>query len=207
MLNKLLAGCALVAFGVVISSQAKAECNGIYLAGRGGIANPKIADKDANFNDSLKIDENALMLSGAIGYRYEYFRAEVEYIWRDTAKDKSTDTAALPDGSTLTSTSSAEFDYDSYMFNIYYDFSPYTWFTPYISAGIGVTNLEYNFVYPNGSDSYDKSNFTWSLGAGVSAKMTNRFNIDVGYRYFDMGKMGKGEITNHEVYAGVRYVF
>ena len=56
-------------------------------------------------------------------------------------------------------------------------------------------------------DSYDKTRFTWSVGAGISAKMTNRLNLDVGYRYFDFGKLGEAQIHNHEFYGGIRYVF
>ena len=107
----------------------------------------------------------------------------------------------------IVSTSTGTFEYDSYMFNVYYDFSPYTWFTPYLQAGIGATNLEYKFSYDDGRDSYKKHNFTWVLGGGISAKMTNRLNIDVGYRYYDMGKIGDGKVHNQEIYGGVRYVF
>ena len=104
-------------------------------------------------------------------------------------------------------TDSAVNYYDSYMFNMYYDFSPYTWYTPYLKVGIGVTNMKYKFVYDGGTDKYKEDNFTWSIGGGISAKMTNRLNIDVGYRYFDMGKIGDGKVHNHEIYGGVRYVF
>mgnify|MGYP002534793143 CR=1 FL=1 len=53
----------------------------------------------------------------------------------------------------------------------------------------------------------DDDSFTWSLGAGISAKLTNRLNLDVGYRYYDMGELADGDIHNHEVYGGLRYVF
>ena len=39
-------------------------------------------------------------------------------------------------------------------------FLPYTWFTPYVQAGIGVTNMEYKFTYDTGKDSYKEHNFT-----------------------------------------------
>ena len=48
--------------------------------------------------------------------------------------------------------------------------------------------MEYKFTYDTGKDSYKEHNFTWVLGGGISAKMTNRLNLDVGYRYYDMGK-------------------
>jgi opacity protein-like surface antigen len=56
------------------------------------------------------------------------------------------------------------------------------------------------------------NSFTWSLGAGISAKITNRLNMDIGYRYYDMGDgelnvyNGKTETDAHEVYMGLRYV-
>ena len=208
MLKKLLAGASAIALGMVVAADAMAECDGIYLGIRGGVAQPDIGDRNTT-GDRLDIDDNLFMLSGAIGYRYTYFRAEFEYIWRDKARDSETivtPIAGRPDP--IVSTSIGEFDYDSYMFNLYYDFSPYTWFTPYFQAGIGVTNMEYKFHYVGeGSHSLKENNFTWVLGGGISAKMTNRLNIDVGYRYYDMGKIGDGKVHNQEIYGGLRYVF
>ena len=63
-----------------------AECDGIYLGIRGGVAEPDIGAKHTT-GDRLDIDDNLFMLSGAIGYRYTYFRAEFEYIWRDKSED------------------------------------------------------------------------------------------------------------------------
>lgn len=206
MLKKLLAGASVVVLGVVAATDAMAECDGIYLGIRGGVAQPDIGDRHTE-GDRLDIEDNLFMLSGAIGYRYKYFRAEVEYIWRDQSEDSMTTTIQVPNRDPLVYTDKAQFDYDSYMFNVFYDFSPYTWFTPYLQVGIGVSNLKYKFVYPDGTDKYKKDNFTWSVGGGISAKMTNRLNIDVGYRYFDMGKIGDGKVHNHEIYGGVRYVF
>lgn len=212
MLKKMMIGISAVALGIATAGSAKAECDGIYLAVRGGGSNPTI-DDDSKGSNRFDIGGTDLMLSGALGYRYEYFRAEVEYIWRDTNEDSKT--IVLHDADLdrdTVSKSTGEFDYTSYMFNVYWDLSPYTWFTPYLSAGIGWTELEYNFSYsnngiPDGSDSYKKDRFTWSVGGGLSAKMTNRLNLDIGYRYFDFGKLGDGQIHNHEFYGGLRYVF
>ena len=207
MLKKLLAGASAIALGMVVAADAMAECDGIYLGIRGGVAQPDIGDRNTT-GDRLEIDDNLFMLSGAIGYRYEYFRAEVEYIWRDKSEDSETVSFTIPGRpDPIVSTSTGQLKYDSYMFNVFYDFSPYTWFTPYLQAGIGVTNLKYKFHYDGGSDSYKENNFTWVLGGGISAKMTNRLNIDVGYRYFDMGKVGDGKVHNEEIYGGIRYVF
>lgn len=212
MLKRMMIGISAVVLGIAAANSAKAECDGIYLAVRGGGSNPTI-DDDSKGSNRFDIGGTDLMLSGALGYRYEYFRAEVEYIWRDTNEDSKTIVLHDADlGRDTVSKSTGEFDYTSYMFNVYWDLSPYTWFTPYLSAGIGWTELEYNFSYsnngiPDGSDSYKKDRFTWSVGGGLSAKMTNRLNLDIGYRYFDFGKLGDGQIHNHEFYGGLRYVF
>lgn len=220
MLKRMMIGLSAAVMGIAAAGSAYAECDGIYIALRGGGSSPTIDDESKGSN-RFDIGGTDLMLSGALGYRYEYFRAEVEYIWRDTNEDKHTVVLHDPDlNQDNISSSKGEFDYTSYMFNIYWDLSPYTWFTPYLSAGVGVSELEYNYSYRDavviggetvqdvtGSDSYKKTRFTWSVGAGLSAKMTNRLNLDVGYRYFDFGKLGKGQIHNHEVYGGLRYVF
>ena len=102
------------------------------------------------------------------------------------------------------------------MLNGYFDFAPYRWFTPYVSAGIGFTKMKYNDVYtfPDGSSdtgtsngNYNPTRFTWSVGGGLSVKVTNRFNVDAGYRYYDMGSIKHADVTAHEIYTGLRYVF
>jgi opacity protein-like surface antigen len=45
------------------------------------------------------------------------------------------------------------------------------------------------------------------LGAGVTVKVTNRINVDAGYRYYDIGSFGHEDVTLQEVYGGLRYVF
>ena len=99
------------------------------------------------------------------------------------------------------------------MFVVYYDFFPDYWFTPFIDAGVGYTRNKFDFHnrVVNVRYSAKDNNFTWSLGAGLSAKLTNRWNLDIGYRYYDMGELaehnGKTDVTDQEIYAGMRYVF
>lgn len=190
--------------GLFIAGNAAAGCNGLYLAVRGGGANPTIDDQKANDN-RFDIGGTDMMFSGALGYRYNYFRAEVEYIWHETNENK-TKPVYDPNWETYVGGSKGEFDYTSYMFNVYWDLLPYRWFTPFVNAGVGLTQLEYKFTYPEGSTSYEEDNFTWSVGGGLSAKMTNKLNLDVGYRYFDYGKIKDAQIHSHEVYGGLRYV-
>lgn len=181
-----------------------AECDGFYLAGRVGQAKIEVEDArglDESPSDGV-INKKRLLVSGAVGYRYEHWRAELEYIWRKKNEKN------------VTEFSKVNFKSQSYMFVVYYDFFPYTWFTPFVNAGIGYSNNKLT-IKNNSVDTtlnVKANSFTWSLGAGISAKITNRLNMDVGYRYYDMGDgelniyNGKTETTDHEVYMGFRYV-
>ena len=206
-MNKLLLSASALTLAFGLTSEALADCNGMYLAARGGIVkhsieNPKKGGKGDSMND---FDKTKLMLSGALGYRYDYFRIEGEYVWRDNV--------SLKDREETGAKSSRNFKSYSYMLNGYFDLAPYSWLTPYVGAGIGYTRLKYTstVTLPGGvslTDANDKEgNFTWSVGGGLTVKVTNRFNVDAGYRYYDMGKLHKADVDAHEVYGGVRYVF
>lgn len=209
----LLVSCALV-LGAAIATDAKADCNGIYLAGRGGVVQHKYSHKGDSVNTDLNtegLDKNRLMLSGALGYRYDYVRAELEYVWRD----KSQKSHEIVNG---TSADSAQYNFKSYSFmlNGYWDLAPFHWLSPYIGAGIGLTTMKYSDTYSiagekysvtGGLKGYNPTKFTWSVGGGLTLKVTNRFNIDAGYRYYDMGSIKEADITAHEIYGGLRYVF
>ena len=208
----LLTAAAFLGLLFTTENSALASCDGPYLAIRGGVANHTLGDKDENVatDKKLEVDDNSKMFSGALGYRYKYFRIEAEYVWREDNEDSVTSFAESPLGGYIIGRRTAEFSSRSYMANIYWDLSPYTMFTPYLSAGLGITQLEYTFrmndSYAN-TVKYDEDNFTWSVGGGLSAQVTTRFNIDLGYRYYDMGDLGSGAIHNHEVYGGLRYTF
>lgn len=200
---KTLFAAVLIAI-VSFSFTAQAECDGFYLAGRGGVAKYKVSDHRDNVNNGLAnyvIDKKRLMVSEALGYRYGHFRAELEYVWRRKNKE------------TIIGISEARFKSNSYMFVVYWDFFPYSWFTPFVNAGVGYTHSKLNFYNRTVNAGYSAKDdtFTWSLGAGLSAKLTSHWNFDIGYRYYDMGDFsenkGKTEISDQEVYAGFRYVF
>lgn len=194
----------MLTVSVVLSAQtANAECDGFYIAGRIGQAKYKLKDDRSGVSGSYSdyvIDKKRLMASGALGYRYKHVRAELEYIWR---KKNSEDVTEFTEGS---------FKSQSYMLVLYYDFMPYYWFTPFVNAGIGYTRskLGINNVVTPFRHTIKEDAFTWSLGAGLSAKITNRWNLDIGYRYFDMGDLsmynGKTTLEDQEIYAGLRYV-
>lgn len=209
-MKNLLLTVSTLALGVCFVSEAMADCNGPYIGFRGGATKHKYDDK---YDDFDYVNKWKTMLSAALGYRYDYFRIEGEYIWRDKSEKKETTVSNANEYS-----SKDTFKSYSLMANLYFDFLPYRAFSPYVSAGIGMTKLKYADKYtdPDGTSSsytsdsdrnYKPNNFTWSVGAGATLKVTSRFNIDAGYRYYDMGSIGESDITAHEIYGGIRYVF
>lgn len=197
MNKKILTVLAAIFVTVGVSSTAKADCDGIYLGIRGGGFEPKLGKSGPI--SSFDIGKRTWSFGGAIGYRYEYVRAELEAILRGEPEKKRM---------VLGTQYREKFEAQSYMFNVFWDLSPYTMFTPYLMAGIGWSELKIHSK-PQGSAmrTFDENNFTWSVGGGLSAKVTSRLNIDVGYRYFDFDDIEDTEAKAHEVYGGIRYVF
>jgi opacity protein-like surface antigen len=199
--NKFILGFLAVA-SLFVAESAKAECDGFYLAARGGMAKIEIDDtRSVGDYSGYVVDDKRFMASGALGYRYKHVRGELEYVWRKK------------NSKSISEFLTANFKSQSYMFVLYYDFFPYYWFTPFVNAGVGYTQNRLSAYNSSVNETYSikDNSFTWSLGAGISAKITNRWNVDLGYRYYDMGDglskdNGSTETTDHEVYLGLRYV-
>lgn len=208
-MKKLLLTASALVLTLGMAQNANAECNGIYLGIRGGATSHDTSAKHGEqLNSSEDYDDWRFMISGALGYRYDYYRTELEYVWRDKGKWHAERAGGIELNNDLKTT--------SYMWNHYIDFLPYNWWTPYVNAGLGFTKIKYNqrtttplggtVVNPEGYNN-TPTRFTWSVGAGMSVKVTNRVNVDAGYRYYDMGSVRYMDIDAHEVYGGLRYVF
>lgn len=204
-MKKLLLTVSAIVLGLAVSSDAFADCNGIYAGIRSGSAKHDYSKK--SHMDMHDLDSHVWMVAGALGYRYNYYRTELEYVWRD--KDKW----SVSDGGL---TSKLSFKTNSYMWNHYIDILPYNWWSPYVGAGIGFTKMKYRstVTYPDGYEENQThglnntpTRFTWLVGGGLTLKVTNKFNVDAGYRYYDMGAIHKMDVKAHEFYGGLRYVF
>ena len=115
--------------------------------------------------------------------------------------------------------------------NFYYDFGSRHDFNPYVGVGLGWAFNNTNagkITNPCGClsaiDGADETNFAWALMAGVSKDLGHGFNMDLGYRYLNMGGAHTGNIiddatgaeipdtdpivddlTAHELRVGLRY--
>ena len=102
-----------------IANAAYASSEGPYLAVPDGENTHSIGDKDENVatDKKLDVDDNAMMFSGAIGYRWGYFRVEAEYVYREDTDDSN---IKVTPGihSVFVTQRSAEFSSESYMANV-----------------------------------------------------------------------------------------
>jgi len=201
-MNKIFAT-ATSALVLTIATTNIAEArDGFYLAARGGYSDYNLNDKDdASVDDSRLEFGGTWNVSGALGYKYKYFRVEAEYIYRNDFDEHYQDSPFHKYNVDISS--------DSLMLNAYLDLMPNYWISPYISGGIGITRLEVNHknIISGTKYSWDEDNFTWTVGGGISLRLNRCTNFDMGYRYMDMEELTYGEFTSHEWYAGLRYTF
>ncbi len=99
--------------------------------------------------------------------------------------------------------------------NFYYDFDMGHRITPYVGVGVGFAHHDIS-----GDDTSDSdTSFAWALMAGVDIDLRDRWKLDIGYRYLDMGdgdftdKKTPGryfvidDLESHEIRVGLRYSF
>ncbi len=174
--------------------------DGFYVALRGGNTDYNMNDKeDSAVSESRAEFGDTWMMSGALGYKYKYFRIEGEYIYRDDIDEEYRSGRA---------TYNSSLESDSFMANIYLDLMPNYWISPYLNGGIGITRIDLSNRDPGGDKvTYSKVNFTSALGGGLSLRLNRCVNIDAGYRYLDMGDINKANINVHEWYGGLRFTF
>ena len=200
MKKGLVLACSAMALTIAMSSMAEAK-DGVYLAARGGLNWSNLNSKKANVSQKADVDFDKVgMYSAAIGYKYGYIRAELEYIFRE----ENTENVYV--GGMLNSVSSLETE--SYMANLYLDFMPNYWISPYISGGIGYSKISLDNNQPVlGHVVMEENKFSWQLGAGLTLRLNRCLNLDFGYRYFTLGKIREGEVNAHEWYGGIRFTF
>lgn len=111
---------------------------------------------------------------------------------------------------------------DTVLLNIYYDFKISNRFTPYIGGSVGFGFLDASIKYsdsfgtPPISLSEDETNFVWSMGAGCSYAINDKWSMGFGYRYLDAGEselsyLGALKVNTdtalHEFCLSLRYRF
>ena len=220
--------------------------SGFYTSLKAGISDTKFEDYKltlAQGDESIifkhkDADESIYPnISAAIGFDFSKVskvnaRAELEYTYKDKATFAPNISSAIINGVEVQfpegfpSFLVNELRTQSLMLNGYYDFKNKSKFTPYLSAGVGVSRIE-NKVSINPEAFGDSenittdtnNNFTWTAGAGVAYKVTENVALDLAYRYVDAGETdvsqsiggtklkNTADLVSHDYSLGVRYNF
>jgi opacity protein-like surface antigen len=220
--------------------------NGWYLRGDVGAAHSTISDLRSTFNPGFvvggdRFDSNTIASSAIIGlgagYQFNnWFRADVTGEYRTEAAYNAIESygplfcgsfsGRCYDGYTA-SLSSAVF-----LANGYVDIGTWYGVTPYVGAGVGVSNVWFKGLTDTSLTNTggagvapDKSStqFAWALMAGMSYALTPNLKLDFGYRYLDMGDISSASIVcnstpcgyevqhfklaSHDIRLGLRYMF
>jgi opacity protein-like surface antigen len=167
--------------------------------------------------NSSDINDTVAGLSLAAGYARGPLRAEIEYVWRyrfDIDVNLG-DRANLPRYKSDVRT-------QTLMLNLYWDFYNRSRFTPYLGAGAGYVHNEADSeerLHGSGvHDSSSEDGDTWALMAGVGFDLSKRWQMDVGYRYQDLGRIEIGpfpdgvslkssDYTTHDLRLSLHYRF
>lgn len=180
--------------------------NGVYVTGEVGSSivnmhDTKVDYSNGNESNSSKFKNKRDGVFGgglAVGYDFndQYqvpVRVEIAGHFRDNAKEDQSFTDANGNSESIKN----KVRMDTYMVNGYYDFHNTSAFTPYLTAGVGLSHLVHKASDDNGAGmSANTNNFAWGVGAGVKYEVTSNISVDASYRYIDGGKITNGGNKN-----------
>ncbi len=151
-------------------------------------------------------------VGAAAGYQFtDWFRAEAALDYYRGSFDTSATSFSPclsgfvgPDNTGCSTIGTADFNAWGVMANAYIDLGTYVGFTPYIGAGLGMTQVDFK-DYNSRSTCVDGTascsgvgslslqhtgeadwRFTYALMAGVSYNLTTNLKADIGYRYINV---------------------
>ncbi len=232
--TKLALGIAM-AFSIPTSTFAE----GFYVAGMLGISE-QVTDSqpygnniavDADFPGKFDAGDGSV---GAIGIGYklsEQLRVEGRIAYRDSSfNDRKLGTGERDGAEYILN---GDFESTTLTVEGYYDLPNESLFTPYVKAGLGVSNNSYSArlggagvaefdsfdgtadgYYDNYTDG-DSTEFSWNVGLGGNVELSERISIFGEYQYAAFGEASTeqdsftdgfeiDEVTAHEVMLGLR---
>ena len=190
--------------------------SGWYLRGDLGYRINSVSGVDALAPATGTKADKTLAGTFGFGYKYQWFRTDFTF---------DTGSPGQLQATTATGTQPQYMDkvrWRSGLINGYFDMGTWWGFTPYVGAGVGMTQLRsQTFVDGDQVGSRGKiMNVSWAAMAGVSYQVAPSWVIDVGYRYLALGNLSKPEGTGptitapvfqnlaaQEIRVGVRFLF
>ena len=203
---------------------------GYYGAARIVGAKHKANNMDASARPGIgsfvSIDDSSNRVTGSFALGYDFangWRVEGEY----TLPSNDEFTNGTPTGPFANSLNHHKIQSQRVMANVYRDFAVAKNVSVYAMGGLGLAMLKSDGWQGNEGRQYasaSQTNLAWSLGAGVTYSPMKKLNLDLGYRYVDMGKAESGwnvfpnarglrdeimraNVVSHEIYLGARYKF
>ena len=164
---------------------AKPLRSGIYIGAKTGAMRVNMK------REGKKRDDVVFPFALALGLRIRHFRIEAEYSFATKAERDS-----------------YEQQTDIVSGQVYYDVPFKSAIRPYVNFGMGrhSTKVKEAKLFND-----TRRGWAWNLGAGVTWNVSNAVNIDLGYRYIDIGDLktqtGTIKTSHHFAYIGWRYVF
>lgn len=160
------------------------SADGLYVSGNLGFAMASDSDLTDSTVPGITVNtefDTGLAFGAALGYDFNRFRVEGEISYQKNDVDKIGAQGVFFDA---TGDATAL----SFLINGYFDFVNSSAFTPYISAGLGFAQVEFNNLdisgsgFPGSSD--EDTVFAYQIGIGIGYAVTEKVTIDVKYRYF-----------------------
>jgi len=187
------------------------SAEGLYISGNLGFAMASDSDLTDSTVPGVTVNtefDTGLAFAAALGYDFNRFRVEGEISYQTNDVDKIGAQGVFFDA---TGDATAL----SFLINGYYDFVNRSAFTPYISAGLGFAQVEFNDLNISGSgfpgSSDDDTVFAYQIGIGVGYAVTEKVTIDVKYRYFGTEDSEydttEAEFASNNFLFGVRVYF
>jgi len=199
--------CLMASFILVLPATSFAA-RGWYGGANIGMAIVPDSDIDVSIGNNSGSGEisydTGYTFGGAMGYTIDMLRIEGEISYlRTDFDDISGPGGTLPldgDVSGLT-----------FLFNGYLDFATGGPLTPFITAGIGYSNVDVD-IY---GYSDDDNLFTYQFGGGVGYAMNEAVTLDLRYRYlgfedYEYSEPGASinvEVASHNITVGMRIAF
>ena len=164
---------------------------------------------DREFNERVEFSfDPGFGLAAAVGYDFlNGIRTELEIGYKMNDVDKIR----------VSGSPSAGFKGDMSAFtvmgNVFYDFLPNEKVSPFLGAGIGFANLDFDISDINVSD--DDNVFAYQLMAGIAYALNHNLILDVQYRFFGTEKPSFNlgfpasfdEYKTHNILFELRYAF
>ncbi len=187
------------------------SAEGLYVSGNLAFAMASDSDLTDSTVPGVTVNtefDTGLTFGAALGYDFNRFRVEGEISYQNNDIDKIGAQGVFFDA---TGDATAL----SFLINGYFDLKNSSAFTPYVSAGLGFAQVEFNNLNISGlgfSGSNDEDTvFAYQVGIGVGYAVTEKVTIDVKYRYFGTEDSEydttKAEFASNNFLFGVRVYF